>query len=152
MNKITRIIAGGLTSVMAVGIFALPAAAVEPVSVEDGLCDALAGPITALEGTVADALAAILAQGTAVADARTDMDASSDALGATGLAYIQALDGDGNVDGTLGTFVDAAATYSEDVTSWVDAVDEVHENTLNEGLNDSVLRYLDGLCVAAPSI
>ena len=26
------------------------------------------------------------------------------------------------------------------------------ENTLNEGLNDSVLRYLDGLCVAAPSI
>jgi hypothetical protein len=152
MNKITRVIAGGLTSIMAVGIFALPAAAVEPVSVEDGLCDALAGPITALEGTVADVLALILAQGSAVSDARDDMNASSDALGATGLSYIQALDGVGNVEGTLAAFVDSAATYSEDVTTWVDAVDEVHENTLNEGLNDSVLRYLDGLCVAVPAI
>lgn len=146
MSKITRVIAGGLTSIMAVGIFALPAAAVDPVSVEDGLCDALSGPISDLEGTATDLLALILAQASAVGDARADMDASSDALGATGLAYVQALDGVGNVETTLASFVDAAATYSEDVTTWVDAVDEAHENTLNEGLNDSVLRYLDGLC------
>ena len=152
MNKITRIIAGGLTSIMAVGIFALPAAAVDPVSIEDDVCGAVSSTITDLEGTVNDVLAVILAQASAVSDARTDMDASSDALGETGLAYVQALDGVGNVNGTLASFVEAAVDYSEDVTTWVDAVDQVHENTLNEGLNQSVLSYLDSLCPAAPAI
>ena len=116
------------------------------------MCGALSGTIADLGTTVDDAVALILAQASAVSDARTDMDASSDALGATGLAYVQALDGVGNVNSTLATFIDSAVSYSEDVTTWVDAVDEVHENTLNEGLNSSVLRYLDGLCPAAPAI
>lgn len=152
MNKITRVIAGGLTSIMAVGIFALPAAAVEPVSVEDSMCEALSAPMAALNGALDDVLALILAQGSAVTDARADLNDASDALGATGLTYVQALDGVGNVDGTLAAFVDSAADYTEAVITWADAVEESHQNTVTEATNDSVLRYVEGLCGAVPAI
>lgn len=146
MNKLTRVLAGGLTSIIAVSAFAAPAMAVTPATVESSTC-AIVGPqMVALDDVIGDALSLLGTQATALDTARDALDVSTGVLGSTGLDYIHALDGVGSKGVTQAAFIDAAVDFSEDVTTWIDAADAHAENLQSSGLNEVVLNYLSGLC------
>jgi hypothetical protein len=145
MTKLTRVITAGITSIVALGAFAAPSLAAEP-TIEESMCETVGPLITTLGETIADATALVAPQATAVADAQAAMDASTATLGSTGLAFVKALDADGDVDATADAFVDAAGAFAEDVTEWVDAVDVQQANIVDTGLNQVVLDYYEGLC------
>ncbi len=150
MNKITRVVAGSLTSIIAVGMLAAPAVAVVPLpAIEVVTCLALA-PARNAAGLATAASGAEVEEGiTAVEEAKAAIDLSSVGMGSTGLAYIQALDGVGNVTGTLDAFIGAIGDFSEDLTGWIDAVDALSAAGLALGMNESVFNYYNTLCPAA---
>jgi hypothetical protein len=153
MNKLTRIVAGSLTSVVALGVFAAPAMAVPvPGLVETAVCLAVAPDRDAL-GTLIDADTLLLAtQVTDLADAQSGMLSSGTDVGTSGLAYVQAIDGVGNLAGTLAAFTDAASQFSTDLVGWVDAYDAHSSNVAGIATNTALLNYLSALCPAAPVI
>lgn len=147
MNKLTRYFAVGITSVFAVGALSAPVAAAAPGVVETAICVAVGPQITDLTAAVTSGNADLADLQTAMDDAQGAMEAAGTALGVAGLDYIQAIDSVGDVTGTLDAFVDAAADFSEAVTDWIDAVDAHGIKAQQTSLQQSVLNYLEGLCV-----
>jgi hypothetical protein len=146
MNKLTRLIAVSITSMIAVGVLAAPAMAAEEGSIEDQVCDALAPHIVEFTDVVAEGLALLEDQAIDVDETRSALDASTTELAAAALAWIQALDADDNVSAAEDAFVDAAGEFGHDATDWLNAVDDHAENTSVTGLNEVVLNYMEGIC------
>ena len=146
MNKLTKIIAAGITSIIGVSALAVPAFAAESESLEQTLCDAAAPSIDEFSELLAETLALVPDRADAVDTSRTAMDASTEDVAAAALAYIRALDGDGDEDATFDDFLDVAGEFSEDVAAWLDAVNEQAETTTAAGIFDVNLDYLTGVC------
>lgn len=151
MNKLTRIIAGSLTSIIAVGALSAPAFAVEaPGEIETAVCAIVDGQLEGILEEVDDLFALLAPGATAVGTAQDAMESSGTVLGASALDYFQALDGDGSKGVTLAVLVDAAEDFSENVVTWIDAVDTQTDNTVEHGLNKAIANYLAGMCPVAP--
>ena len=146
MKKISKILAAGITTLIAVSMFAAPASALEIPLIEDSMCAIVNPQVTALAEIVSDGGDSVDELLAALEVAKTDLEGSSGILGSTGLDFVKALDGIGNVNGTADAFTDAAIEFSEDVTAWVDAVDAIYPVVMDQGLNEAVLSYLNGLC------
>jgi hypothetical protein len=146
MKKISKILAAGITALIAVSMFAAPASAVEVPLIEDSMCAVVNPQIAALADIVSDGDNSVDELLAALGVAKTDLEGSSGILGTTGLDFVKALDGVGNVNGTADAFTEAAIAFSEDVTAWVDAVDALYPVVMDQGLNEAVLSYLNGLC------
>lgn len=151
MSKLTRLIAGSITAVIAVGAFAVPATAAEESddSIETALCEAIGPDIDEFTGIVADGVALLAEQADTIDETKADMDDSTTDLATTALAYIRALDGVGDEDETKDAFVDAAGVFGQSVVDWVVAVDEHADNTIDTGIYEAVLNYMKGLCPVA---
>lgn len=149
MNKLTKVIAAGMSSMVAVGVFALPASASHSTT-ERQVCDAVDPQIVDVTAVVADATTKAAALNTLVGASETAMDTAALNLGVKGLAYIRALDGVGNENTTRTAFVASATAFSKAVTDWSKAVDDQSTNNVTLGLNDAVNRYLKALCPVAP--
>lgn len=79
------------------------------------------------------------------------MSAAGTDLGAAALSYIRAVDAGGNFNGPLGAVTDAAIDFSDSVTTFVDAVDALHEVSTSHYLQEAVLNYVSGICPPAPA-
>lgn len=151
MNKLTKMLAAGITSIIAVSAFSVPAFAAESESLEQTLCDAAASSIDDFTDLVAEVTGLLTERGDAVDTARSTMDASTEDVANAALAYIQALDGDGDEEATFDAFLEAAVDFSEDVTDWLDAVDDQTETVKAAGIYNVNLDYLTGICGAPPA-
>lgn len=145
--RLRRALAATLTALLAGGIVAAPAFGVESEdSVETTICES-AGP---QRQQAADDLAAGVEQfpvlnGTLIST-RDDLEATSVTLGATGLAYLKALDGSGNVSATEAAYTAAAAQFAEDLVEFIDAA-AAHRDALKmAGLNSALYNYLAEVC------
>ena len=151
MNKATRILASGLTSIVAIGVFAGPAAAADPGPLETSVCASLAAQVDSI-GDAVDAGAIEWQEKVVEAEeAQTAMSAAGTDLGAAALSYIRAVDAGGNFNGPLGAVTDAAIDFSDSVTTFVDAVDALHEVSTSHYLQEAVLNYVSGICPPAPA-
>lgn len=148
MNKTTRVIAAGVTSIAILGLMTLPtfAQSESPPGYEESVCadfaplrDEIAVVLTGV-GPLMDARQA------AVTSSSNDLNTSSKATGAAALTYIRALDGDGDETATEAQFTAAAAGLAEDLTAFVDAVDGLHEGITGVSFNQSVYNYLSNIC------
>ena len=149
MRKLTRAIAAGMVSIFVVGVFAAPAGAVEAEgSLEDIMCDAVAIQVPLVAELVEDNEATLNDLTADVTAAGTALQASSEDLATTGLAWVRAVDGEADDDPALDAFVDAAGDFSTDVADWIEVVDDVAEASESFGLNSAVLTYLEGICPA----
>lgn len=147
MSKFTRLIAAGITSVVAVGVLAAPALAADPVeTVEEIACGVLVPQRDEFIGKAAASAAALGALIDQVEPAQADLNASSTAMGVAGLAYIEALDGVGEVDDTLTAFNGAIATFADDLMGWIELADDVATTGMDLGVNQSLANYYTGLC------
>jgi hypothetical protein len=153
MTKIRRTTAAALVSLVAVGLLGLPAIAAEAEqSVEDQVCASVApqreDAVDALEASVTE----LDEQAEALVSTQSALFASSTALGNAGLAYLRALDGDGNERTTEANYTAAAAQYAEDLTEFIEA-SQGHDAALKAaGVNAALLNYLSAVCPApAPS-
>lgn len=145
MNKFTKLIAGTVTSLFAVGIFAAPAMAV-PGPVETAVCLAVSGIQTAQGLVVAQSGADLDGLIDDVEAAFNDLSASSTAMGGAGLALIQTLDFVGNEAAAQLAFDEAIDTFTEDLIGFVGLTDEVAAAGVTHGVNMSVLNYYNGVC------
>jgi hypothetical protein len=124
MNKFIKVIAGTMTSLFVVGMFAAPAMAV-PGPVEQSVCLAVSaiqtsqGLLAAQSGADLDGLI------DDVEVAFADLNTSSTAMGGAGLALIQSLDLVGNEAAAQLAFDDAIEVFTEDLIGFVGLTDEV---------------------------
>ena len=146
MRKLTRLIAASLTSIVAVGVFGVPAAQAQTGNVEETLCDAYAPLQEDLEDLVAQLTGVLDDRQEAVQDAANDLESSSTAAGTAGLAYVRAIDTNGNTTGTLNAFAVAITQFSEDVADYIAAVDALDKTITDLSLNKAVLNYITNLC------
>lgn len=147
MRKLTRVIAAGMVSIFVVGVFAAPAGAVEAGdSLEEFMCDAVAIQVPLVAELVEDNQATLNDLNADVTAAGDALQASSGELATTGLAWVRAVDSEGDDDEALDEFVDAVEDFSTDVADWIEVVDDVAEASEDLGLNSAVLTYLEDIC------
>jgi DNA-binding PucR family transcriptional regulator len=145
MKKAARILTAGLTCVFVLGL-AVPASSVESTSVEDSVCDSIGPTSASFAEAVAEGAEAVEDAQQAFEAADSALDSSSTALGTTGLAYVRALDGEGNERTTLDAFSAAAVAFSDDLVDYVETLDAYTGSLTSTGINAAVLNYLTALC------
>lgn len=148
MSKFTRVCAAGLTSIVAVSVFAAPATAAEAEQSNEALvCEALVAPtqevvdyLAVLEDREAD-------QAGAVEDTRAALDAATVDLSSAALAYIHATDTeDGDVTGTAAAYEDATADFGDALVAWLEALDAHNVTTMEIGVYEVVVDFWTGVC------
>lgn len=148
MNKFTRVCAAGLTSVVALGVFAVPAGAVEaePETTTEAICGYLEAPTVDVEAQLADLEARLAEEATAITDARTDFDAATGDLTSTTLAYFDAIDAEDGEAAAEAAYNEAVVSFVEDMIVWLLAVDAHADTTMEVGVYEIILDYWTGLC------
>lgn len=151
MNKLTRTLAAGVTSIIAAGALAVPASASDANHLQNQVCTAVNPEIVRINRVVADGAALVAPQQTAVDNAEAVMDAAGTKLGGSALRYIKALDGDPAINESVSraSFIADAGAFSAAVTTWIDLVNKQRDSVINTDLNDAVNNYLKGLCPPA---
>ncbi|MEX2586605.1 MAG: hypothetical protein WD602_01240 [Actinomycetota bacterium] len=151
MNKFTRVCAAGLTSVVALGVFAVPAGAAEAgdPSTAESICEYLAVPTTEAAQQLETLNTRLAEEATAITEARTAFDAATGVLTTTTLAYFEAIDAEAGVNGAAGAYEDAVIDFVDDMIVWLEAVDAHADTTMEVGVYEIILDYWTGLCPAA---
>lgn len=149
MNKFTRVCAAGLTSVVALGVFAVPASAVEAEeTTTESICGYLEAPTTEAQAQLQALETRLAEEATAITGARTDFDAATADLTSTTLAYFDAIDAEAGVNAAAGAYEDAVISFVEDMITWLEAVDAHADTTMEVGVYEIILDYWTGLCPA----